>query len=252
MVSRNLSVHKEHEILLKLEDAGIDDMLAQKIIDSKSNYLAKKIVRLVKNGGYESTASQLRARDIMGKNFFGIEEAIECLRVEPTDQQLALLSSIPFPEGVLALVKRTHTLVAVFPLSILEIRKRKRELFELYKNDWYAESEMFARESKEASWQLVCNYPYDDSFSRSWVRQEGLLCQMDDIPSAQVMVYTIIGHYLATHERLFKGDIFVRTSSVNSEGYHIQVGGFSDRLDINYTIGDGPIYHLGLASSRRA
>ncbi|MCH7529720.1 hypothetical protein IIB50_01230, partial [Patescibacteria group bacterium] len=52
MVSRTLSVHKEHEVLLKLETAGLNDELAQRVIDSKGNDLAAKVVRLIENGGF--------------------------------------------------------------------------------------------------------------------------------------------------------------------------------------------------------
>mgnify|MGYP001611196553 FL=1 len=49
MMSRTLSVHKEHEVLLKLETAGLTDELAQRVIDSKGNDLAIKVVRLIQN-----------------------------------------------------------------------------------------------------------------------------------------------------------------------------------------------------------
>ena len=52
MVSRSLSVHKEHEFLLKLEAAGLTDELAQKVIDSKDNKMAERIVYLIRNKGY--------------------------------------------------------------------------------------------------------------------------------------------------------------------------------------------------------
>ena len=46
------------------------------------------------------------------------------------------------------------------------------------------------------------------------------------------MVYTIIGHYLATGERLFE-HIYVRTSSVDSGGRRVGVGRFDSRgLDV--------------------
>lgn len=35
MVSRTLSVHQEHEFLLKLEAAGLTAPLAQRVIDAK-------------------------------------------------------------------------------------------------------------------------------------------------------------------------------------------------------------------------
>ena len=58
MVSRTLSVHKEHEFLLKLETAGLSDEFAQRVIDSKGNYLATKVVRLIQSDGFELTTSQ--------------------------------------------------------------------------------------------------------------------------------------------------------------------------------------------------
>ena len=47
MKNRKLSVHVEHELLLKLESAGLNDDLAQKIIESKGNKIAKQIVGII-------------------------------------------------------------------------------------------------------------------------------------------------------------------------------------------------------------
>ena len=52
MVSRTLSVHKEHELLLKLETAGLNDEFAQRVINSKGNDLAIKVVRLIQNRSF--------------------------------------------------------------------------------------------------------------------------------------------------------------------------------------------------------
>jgi len=71
------------------------------------------------------------------------------------------------------------------------------------------------------------------------------------VPSAQVMVYTIIGHYLATDERLFE-HIYVRTSVVDSGGYRVDVGRFdSGGIDVDSDwddLCDGP---LGVSSTRK-
>ncbi len=223
MVSRTLSVHKEHELLLKLETAGLNEELAQRVIDSKGNDLATKVVRLIQNGGFEPTTSQKRAREIMGRNFFGVEEAVKHFGVNPTRQQLVALSEIPFSEAVLEQSKDTHVLVAVFPLSILEIRgKVDSKLF--YDQSWY-NKESFAKERGEVSWQLIRKTPVDDSTSKNWQEQQALIAKDDEVPSARVMVHTIIGYYLATGERLFE-HIYVRTSSVASDGYRVHVGVF--------------------------
>ncbi len=49
-VMRDLSVHQEHELLLKLEAAGLDSSLASGIINSKDNLQAKQVVAFLKNG----------------------------------------------------------------------------------------------------------------------------------------------------------------------------------------------------------
>ncbi|XOB46713.1 MAG: hypothetical protein ACKKMV_00815 [Candidatus Nealsonbacteria bacterium] len=166
---------------------------------------------------------QRRAQKIMGKNFFGIEEVIKHFKVNPTHQQLTVLAKIPFSERVLEELKDSYILVAVFPLSILDIRSKvDSKLF--YDQSWY-NNESFAEERGEAGWQLVRKTPVPSSASKNWSEQQKLLAKNDEVPTARIMVYTIIGYYLATGERLFK-DIWVRTSSLPSDGYRVRVGCF--------------------------
>ena len=47
MKNRKLSVHVEHELLLKLESAGLNDDLAQRIIESKGNKVAKQMIGII-------------------------------------------------------------------------------------------------------------------------------------------------------------------------------------------------------------
>ena len=248
MVSRTLSVHKEHEVLLKFETAGLTDVLAQRVIDSKGNDLATKVVRLIENGGYEATTSQKRAREIMGKNFFGIEEAIKHFGVNPSKKETATLAEVPFTEGVLESHKDTHILVAVFPMSILDIKKINNSLFYLL-GEWY-KSEKFAKNKGAVSWQLVRKIPAEDSTSKNWDEQQALLSKDDKTPSVQIMVYTIIGHY-KTGERLFE-NVYVRTSCVASGGDRVSVGSFdSGGLHVDDWWNDDRNSRLGLSSARK-
>ena len=249
MVSRTLSVHKEHEVLLKLEAVGLNDELAQRVIDSKDNDLAAKVVKLIQNGGYEATTSQKRAREIVGKNFFGVEEAIEYFGVNPTKQQLAVLAEIPFSEAVLQECKDTHVLVAVFPLSILEIRgKMTSKLF--YDQSWY-NKESFAKDCGDVNWQLVRKTPVSDSTSKSWDEQQALLAKDEETPTARIVVYTTIGLFLATGERLFE-QIYVRCLDIVSDGCRVDVGGFgSSGLDVGRYSGGYRYDSVGLAVSRK-
>ncbi len=253
IMSRTLSVHKEHEVLLKLEAAGLTDELAQKVIISKENDLATKVVRLIQNGGFEPTTSQKRACEIMGKNFFGVAEAIGHFGFNPSKQQLAALAEIPFTEGVLESCKDTHVLVVVFPLSILEIRGGKipsgQRLF--YGQDWY-NKQAFAKDRGEMGWKLVRKTPVENSTSKTWDEQQLLLGKNEEVPTARVMVYTIIGHFLATGERLFE-KIYVRSSDVDSDGYRVIVGSFgSDGLNVSGGWDGGRGDSIGLASARKS
>ena len=141
--------------------------------------------------------------------------------------------------------------MAVFPLSILEIRGKvpaDQRLF--YAQDWY-NKESFAKDRGDVSWQLVRKTPVESSTSKTWDEQQALLAKNEETPTARVMVYTIIGHFLATGERLFER-IYVRCSDVDSDGFRVDVGRFvvnglivSDYWDGNRR-GD-----IGVASARK-
>ena len=253
IVSRTLSVHKEHEVLLKLEAAGFTDELAQRVIDSKGNDLAAKVVRLIMNGGFEPTTNQKRAREIMGRNMFGVEEAISHFGVKPTRQQTAALSEIPFSRATLEGAKETHVLVAVFPLSILEIRGKvaTHDSRPLYEQDWY-NKQAFAKEKGETEWKLVKKTPVANSTSKTWPEQQALLANNEETPTARVMVFTSIGHFLSTAERLFER-VYVRCSDVGSGGGRVGVGYFdSGGLYVSYGWDGDRNGRIGVSAARKS
>lgn len=49
MSNRNLSVHQEHELLVKLEGAGLSPADAQRVIENEDNNLAKKVVAFIRS-----------------------------------------------------------------------------------------------------------------------------------------------------------------------------------------------------------
>ena len=251
MVSRTLSVHKEHEVLLKLEAAGLDDELAQKVIDSKGNDLATKVVRLIENGGFQGSTSKKHAREIMGHNFFGVDEAIKHFGVYPSKLQLAYLAEVTFTEEVLKSCKDAHVLVAVFPMSILDIRgKVERTLFFNHDDAWY-NKRAFAKDRGEIGWRLVRKTPVHDSTSKNWDEQQALLDKNEETPSARVCVYTIIGHFLATGERLFENG-YVRTSSVASVCGRVGVGLLDQSgLGVSRWLDGSRPGHVGVSSARK-
>ncbi|MFA6228179.1 MAG: hypothetical protein WC668_03240 [Patescibacteria group bacterium] len=190
--------------------------------------VAAQIIMMAGEADKSSTSLNpqwLRAREIMGTNMFGVEEAMKHFGVNPSKAQLAALAEIPFSEAVLEQCKNTHVLVAVFPLSILDIRSKANVKKLFYDQSWY-NGESFAKSRGKIGWQLVRKTPVSNSTSKNWSEQQALISQDDETPTAQVLAYTIIGHFLATGERLFER-IYVRTSSVGSGGSRVPLGDFA-------------------------
>ena len=52
IVSRTLPVGKEHEVLQKLESAGLNGQDAQRVIESRDNHLAQKLVDVIRSSAY--------------------------------------------------------------------------------------------------------------------------------------------------------------------------------------------------------
>lgn len=196
-----------------------------------------RMIEIIQSNGSKSTISQKYAREIMSKNFFGIEEAIKYFGINPTHQQLVALSDIPFSEALLEQLKDTHVLVAVFPLSILEVRGRvDPKLFYNHDNAWY-DKQSFAREMGEVSWQLIRKTPADNLMSKNSQEQQALFGMDEEMPTAQALVYTAIGYFLSTGEQFMQSK-YACTSSMDSNGncvYISDVGldglGISDYWD---------------------
>lgn len=191
--------------------------------------------------------ANLRARAIMGKNFFGIEEAKKYFNIVPTEEQLFTLSKIPFSDATLRKCRDTHLLVSVFPLSLSDIREKKRELF--YRFRWYI-TEDFAKEKGDAQWQLIRKTPVPGSLNVPMSDQLILMRDDEDVPSARVMVYAIIGYFLSTGERLFE-QTNVRCSDIDSTDFRVYVGLFDSRGLNIYHNWDGYCRpHIGIASAQ--
>lgn len=215
--------------------------------------------------------SQKLARKIIGKNYFGVKETIKYLEANPSKWQLTYLAKIPFSKKILMSMKDTHILIAIFPMSILDIRRyiENKKLFHsnqvwykklfcnqnrynslFYSQDWYNE-QAFAKKKGEVGWCLIRKTPVVNSTNKTWNKQQVILDKDKKIPTAQVMVYSIVGHFLATGEKLFK-NVYVRTSSLNSDGNHIIIGNFDNfGLYINYGQDNYHDVNLGLASLKK-
>lgn len=240
------------KLIQRMGDAGDG---AQSLVDkiNSDDLFVDRVAKLVLTGGYEPSTSHTRAREIMGKNFFGIEEAIKHFGVNATKQQLAYLAEVPFSEEVLKSCKDTHILVAVFPLSILAIRgiaKKQSDHTLFYSQDWY-DKQAFAKDKGEVGWQLVRKEPVANSTSKTWNDQQALLSKDEETPTARIVVYTMVGHFIATGERLLE-NIYVRCVDLGSGGVRVFVGRFdAEGLSVFRWGGDGRGDSLGLSAARK-
>lgn len=188
---------------------------------------------------YESSMSQKLAHEIMGKNFFGIEDAIKYFGVNPSKQQIATLEEIPFSPEVLITCKNTHILIATFPMSINDIRKLDEQKVLFYSQTWY-DKLPFSDYKSELMWILVRKTPVDGSLNKTWNEQRRATPNDEGVTSAKVIVYTMIGHYLSTGVRLFENEN-IRCHDIDKDGRHVCVGFFGNIGMSIYACGDSDI-----------
>lgn len=239
-------IGRASECMRRLMEAGLTyEALQQPIDDPK---MRERLVGFWLSGGFQPTTSQEMARQVMGRNFFGVEEAIRHFKVRPSEKDMEALDQIPFTQDELQQAKDTHLLVAVFPLSLLQIKEKAENLFHM--QDWY-NNQTFAKEQGKSEWVLVRRDIVANSLAKTWQGQQKLLNEDEEVPFVRVMAYAIIGHCLATGERLFPS-VYARCKDLSSDGDRVGLGGFdSDGLLVSYWSGVGVSSDVGLASDRK-
>ena len=254
---RTLSIHQEHEVLLKLEKAGLNSWDAQRIIQSKGNVIAEEMLHVLRNGLYEPTKSHEMAREIMKNNFFGIADVMEQFGIRPTREQLKALADIPYSKATLEACKDTHVLVAVFPMSILQMAENEffRPLFNVNinkqeKNLWF-KKERFSWDEGTVRWYLICKNPPESSFLKNWAEQLGQFGTESDPAQIRIAVYATLGYFLKTGMRLFKEGM-ARCAELDMSGRRVTIGPFKDDgIRIQAWWDDSKAYFVGATSVRK-
>lgn len=237
------------QLMDKFAEAGLSDDELE--IPLKDPEILRRLVRYWQNGAYEATITQRAAQGIMRKNFLGPDEVFQYLKVPYTEEQLIELGEIPFAEGTLRKCKNTHILFAGYPLSLLDLKIMKSNLF--YNQIWYKyKEEEFASEEKvELKWYLIRRDCIPESTSKDWQEQLAMLKEDEEIPRACEIVYMIILYYLARNDRLFK-TFYTRCQDVASDRCRVCVGGFVRAGLLIYSELEDRIHDdLGIVSSKR-
>jgi len=84
-----------------------------------------------------------------------------------------------------------------------------------------------------------------------WNDKQALLSKDEETPTARIVVYTIVGHFLATGERLFE-KIYVRCVDLDSDRRRVYVGRFgAEGMYVDMYWGDVPNDRIGLSAARK-
>ena len=202
------------------------------------------------------TKSYHDAKAIMGTNFLGIEEVEQAFGVKYSSGDRAKIARVTFDEAMLKACAKTHILVAGFPMSVNDVRQKvsgnAARLFYSALGDAWFEREQFAQIAVGVRWFLLRKEQVQNSTSKTYGEQEGLIPQGEEIPFARDVVFTTVLMFLATGERLFE-NVYVRCREVSSHGSRVYIGLF-DRGGLSFGLFWDGYRHglLGVCSFRNS
>jgi len=207
-VGRRLSVHKEHELLLKLERAGLGDEEAQKVIGFPGNELAEELPYFINH--YEATrgTSPEVAGEIMGQNFISYRKARQLLGYEfswpdKSEELFFDYYRIPFSCKTLHQRRNTHLLFPGFNWTIGNMSQDQR--FQDWFNDVDLDQfyQLRTERTLQSTWYLMEKAPQKESFNRSYDRS---YCSTGRVPSVAEILHMTILYRLCWHESVWKQD----------------------------------------------
>ena len=193
-----------------------------------------------------STVTPEQAAEIMGQNFYSLEDVKQLFDSRFTEEELEDLAVVPYSMEILEENSWDHVLIPCTPVSLMEMEYLfTRSKFRAC--HWYVSQE-FANTPAEVGWKLVDTTPVLDSMGKSWEQQLDLLSKEEDVPSAVVLAQVILLHYQRTGQKLFDYG-YVRTADVDNDHRRVLLGSGSglSRLVIGGDWGSSEEY-TGLAS----
>jgi hypothetical protein len=157
---------------------------------------------------------------VMGKNFVGLDELQNLIRINSDIQEIP----IPWRVETLEKYKDSHFLVFVPALSLIDMT-----LLEFgkpfFKENWFT-FEAFAATRLDATWHLIQKTSVFDSGNKWWLEQKAMLNVRECVPTTAVLVFAIIVYFLKTGERLFEKE-YLRTLDVCNTRQRISLAGFN-------------------------
>lgn len=266
-----VSTHKSSEFFHKVEKAGFRPELAQRVIDSKDNQMAKRLVPFMSRGCQCPSEDEIKARQIMGKNFLGLEEVIEYLGITPTPEEWNQVSIIPYSKETLEECRDSHFLFLGVsqdnqgnPLTIKRLSEimpmaHGQRLFEGDPSERYMCRNATTQPTPDLRWYLIKKSVPEESGGQPYEAQEKLLAENEYREQAVVYAYIMVLAFAVKCERLFEtGHIFCKDCYDGPANQHrIIIGDFEGGselfpgIKIGHLVVDNRRPEIGLAPARK-
>lgn len=199
------------------------------------------------------------ARSILGNDFIAPEEiaAARSGIVYVAEDLDELERTLP-PQAELEWLRDNGFMLAAKPpqsktRSLLEIRELKPDYFYTSTGGWYSnDRERFAREERTGNgWLKLRKGPVPNSMRKNWNEQQSLLSGIEYVPDSAQVAWGVTTYHAVRGVYLFPR-VYVRTSSLGSDGHRVDVGCFGAKgLYVNRSWDDYRDDSIGLASARK-
>jgi hypothetical protein len=196
------------------------------------------------------------AKTILGKDFISPEEIATARGFVYTDEQLAKFGDTLPTQDVLEWCRDNGMMLIAGPpkaMSLLDIRSMKTDYFYSKEGGWYADkAQKFAKNDKaEPIWIAFRKEPVAGSLNKNWTEQSDLISEPMSVPNAAEAVWCL-STYKAVRGIYLLTNLYVRTSSLDSDGGRVSVGAFgAEGLNVSGSWGSYRFGSLGLASARK-
>ncbi|MEK7578956.1 MAG: hypothetical protein AAB460_00255 [Patescibacteria group bacterium] len=195
------------------------------------------------------------AQSILGADFITPEEIMATRRgVAYTNDEIATLAaSIPSADMLRWCKDNGYAVMPAPPtaMSLLDVRQLVTNHFYSKTGGWYADQEFASKDKTSFGWLAIRKTPVPNSTNRTWSEQEKLLSGVESVPNAAEMSWFITMYFEVRGIRLF-ANVYVRTSSLDSGGDRVLVGGFGAKGLYVYSWDDYYRHsYIGVSSARK-